>query len=243
MRAVEIDPSISEGYVILGLISFWYDWDWQAAEKHYQRALDLDPKNADAHYGYGHLLLNSGQYPRALNEIRLARELDPLSLSINAQEGQILFFSKEYDTALESLRKTIDLDRNFWLSHLFISRVYAEKGMYSEAVAEAKTAAELSGNSQSHAYRAFALAKWGKLAEARTVLNELLKSSSETYVPPYNIALVYNAVGEREKALDFLEKGFSERDVRMAFLKIEPYWDNLRAEPRFIELMKRMRIE
>jgi len=85
--------------------------------------------------------------------------------------------------------------------------------MHSEALAEAQKAAELSGNSQSHAYRAYALAKWGKLSEARVVLNELLKSSTETYVPPYNIALAYNAVGERERALDYLERGFSERDV------------------------------
>lgn len=89
---------------------------------------------------------------------------------------------------------------NFWLSHLFISRVYSEKGMHAEAVAEAKRAPELSGNSQSDAYRAYAPAKWGKLSEARAVLKELLKLSTERYVPPYNIALVYNGLGKREKA-------------------------------------------
>ena len=243
LRALEIDPGISEGYTLLGLISFWYDWDWQAAEKYYQRALDLDPKSAEAHYAYAHLLSNSGRYERALAEIKLARELDPLVLGTHAQEGQILLFAKDYDAALDRLRKAIDLDPNFWLSHLFLSRVCSEKGMHSEAVAEAKRAAELSGNSQSHAYRAYALAKWGKFSEAREVLNELLKLSKSTYVPPYNIALAYNAVGDREKALDHLEKGFSERDVRMVFLKVEPQWDSLRAEPRFIELIKRMRIE
>ncbi|HEV8370565.1 MAG TPA: tetratricopeptide repeat protein [Pyrinomonadaceae bacterium] len=227
----------------MGLISFWYEWDWQAAEKHYQRALDLDPKSADAHFAYAHLLSNSGRHERALAEIKLARELDPLSLRTNALEGQILFFAKDYDNALDRLKKTIDLDPNFWLSHLFISRVYTEKGMHSEAVAEAKKAAELSGNSQSHAYRAYALAKWGKLSEARAVLAEFLKSSTETYVPSYNIALAYNAVGEPERALDYLEKGFSERDVRMVFLKVETQWDSLRSKPRFVDLIRRMRIE
>jgi DNA-binding winged helix-turn-helix (wHTH) protein/tetratricopeptide (TPR) repeat protein len=243
LRAVEIDPGNSEGYETLGLISFWYEWDWQAAEKHYQRALDLDPKSANAHFAFAHLLSNSGRHEKALAEIKLARELDPLSLRTNAEEGQVLFFSKDYDNALDRLRKTIDLDPSFWLSHLFISRVYSEKGMHSEALAEAKKAAELSGNSQSHAYRAYALAKWGKLSEARAVLAELLKSSTETYVPPYNIALAYNAVGEPERALDYLEKGFSERDVRMVFLKVEPQWDSLRSEPRFVDLIKRMGIE
>ena len=243
LRAVEIDPGNSQGYVTLGLISFWYEWDWQAAEKHYQRALDLDTKSADGHFAYAHLLSNNGRHEKALTEIRLARELDPLSLRTNAEEGQILFFAKDYDNALDRLQKTIDLDSNFWLSHLFISRVYTEKGMHSEAVAEAKKAADLSGNSQSHAYRAYALAKWGKLSEARAILTELLKSATETYVPPYNIAVAYNAVGEREKTLEYLEKGFSERDPRMVFLKVEPQWDSLRSEPRFIDLIKRMRIE
>ena len=243
LRAVEIDPGNSEGYETLALISFWYEWDWQAAEKYCERALDLDPKNTEAHFAYAHLLSNSGRHEKALAEIKLARELDPLSLRNNAAEGQIFFFAKEYDNALDRLKKTIDLDPSFWLSLLFISRVYTEKGMHSEAVEEAKKAAELSGNSQSHAYRAYALARWGKFSEARQVLNELLKTSTETYVPPYNIALVYHALGERDRALDYLEKGFSERDVRMVFLKVEPYWDTLRSEPRFIDLIKRMNIE
>ena len=243
LRAVELDPGNSEGYVMLGLISFWYEWDWQAAERYYQRALDLDPKSAAAHFAYAHLLSNSGRHERALAEIKVARELDPLSLRTNAQEGQILFFAKDYDNALQSLQKTIDLDSNFWLSHIFISRVYTEKGMHSEALAEATKAAELSGNSQSQAYRAYALAKWGKLSEARAILAELLKSSTEKYVPSYNIALVYNAVGEPKRALDYLEKGLSERDVRLVFLKVEPLWDSLRSEPRFVDLIKRMKIE
>ena len=243
LRAVELDPGNSAGYETLGLISFWYEWDWQAAEKYFQQALDLDPKNADARYAYAHLLATSGRHDRALAEIKLARELDPLSLRTNAAEGQFFFFAKDHENALDRLRRTIDLDQSFWLSHLFISRVYTEKGMHPEALAEAEKAAELSGNSQSHAYRAYALAKWGKLSEARAVLAELLKSSTETYVPPYNIALAYNAVGERETALDYLEKAFSERDVRLVFLKVEPQWDQLRSESRFVDLIKRMRIE
>ena len=242
LRALEIDPGISEAYEMLGLIDFWYEWDWQAAEKHYQRALDLDPKNPTARYAYAHLLSNSGRHERALAEIKVARELDPLALRTNALEGQIYFFAKDYDNALDRLQKTIDLDPNFWLPHLMISRVYIEKGMHSEAVAEAKKAAELSGNSQSHAYRAYALARWGKVTEARAVLSDLLKSATETYVPPYNIAVAYLAVGERERALDYLEKGLTERDVRMVFLRVEPQWEQLRTEPRFVDLIKRMNI-
>lgn len=243
LRAVEIDPSIAEGHATLGFISFWYDWDWQAAKKHYLRALDLDPKNAEAHFAYAHLLSNSGRQENALDEIRISRELDPLSLVTNAVEGHILFFAQRHDEAMDRLRKTIDLEPNFWLSHLFISRVYSEKGMHAEAVGEAKRAAELSGNSQSDAYRSYALARWGKLSEARAVLDELLKLSTERYVPPYNIALAYNGLGDREKALEYLEKGFAEKDLRIVFLKVEPQWNNLRSEPRFLDLIKGMKLE
>ncbi|MCA1573093.1 MAG: hypothetical protein LC770_00825, partial [Acidobacteria bacterium] len=97
--------------------------------------------------------------------------------------------------------------------------------------------------SQSNAYRAYALAKAGKTDEARAVLDELLKLSAERYVPPYNFAIVYNALGESGKALDYLEKGYEQKDVRMVFLKVEPIWNSLRSEPRFLDLMKRMRLE
>ncbi|MBA4182725.1 MAG: winged helix-turn-helix domain-containing protein [Acidobacteria bacterium] len=240
LRAVEIDETLAEAHAVLGYTIFWYDWNWQAAEKEYLRALELNPNSAEAHFGYAHLLSNVARHAPALAEIKLSRELDPTSLRTNALEGQILFFAGKNDEALDRLNKTIDLNPNFWLSHLFISRVYTEKGMHAEAVAAAKKAGEISGNSQSEAYRAYALARWGKQAEARAVLDELLKLSNERYVPPYNFAVVYNGLGESDKALDYLEKAFLEKDVRMVFLKVEPKWNNLRSEPRFIDLMRRM---
>jgi serine/threonine-protein kinase len=243
LRAVEIDPNNIDGHVALGLISFWYDWDWPAAESHYLRALDLDPKSAEAHFAYAHLLSNRGRHDKASEEIKRSIELDPLELKTNAVEGQVFFFAGRYDEALDRLLKTMDLEPSFWLAHLFVSRVYTEKGMHAEAVAEAKRAGELSANSQSLAYRAYALAKWGKLSEARAILDELLKLSTQTYVPPYNIALGYNAVGEKQKALDYLKQAFEQRDVRMVFLTVEPQWNNLRTESQFVDLLKRMKVE
>ncbi|MDQ3131193.1 MAG: winged helix-turn-helix domain-containing protein [Acidobacteriota bacterium] len=242
-RAVEIDAGIAEAHAVLGLIIFWYDWDWQSAEKEYLRAIELNPNSAEAHFVYAHLLSNTGRHASALAEIKLSRELNPVSLPTNAVEGQILFFAGKSDEALDRLNKTIDLNPNFWLSHLFISGVYTEKGMHAEAVAAIKKSVELSGNSQSEAYHAYALARWEKQAEARAVLGELLKLSTERYVPAYNFAIVYNALGETETALDHLEKAFAEKNVLMVFLKVDPKWNNLRNDPRFIELMRRMNFE
>jgi DNA-binding winged helix-turn-helix (wHTH) protein/tetratricopeptide (TPR) repeat protein len=243
LRAVELDDRLAEGHVVLGYTIFWYDRDWQAAENQYLRALELDPNSADARFGYAHLLSNTSQHQRAIAEIKRARELDPLSLRINAVEGNILFFAGKYDEALDRLNKTIDLEPNFWLSHLFLSRAYSEKGMHMEAVSAATRASEISGNSQSSAYRAYALAKWGKLTEARAILEELLELSATRYVPPYNIAIVYNGLGERKKALDYLEKGLAENDLRMVFLKVEPQWETFRSDPRFMTIIRRMSLE
>ena len=243
LRAIDIDEALPEAHFALGFILFWYEWDWAAAETECLRALELDPNNADAHFAYAHVLSNSGRHEKALAEIRRARELDPLSFVVNALEGQILFFAGKNDEALDRLKKTIDLNPHFWLAHLFISRVYTEKGMHAEAIAAAKKAGELSHNSQSDAYRAYALARWGQQAEARTVLNELLKLSKERYVPPYNLAVIYNGLGESGKAMEYLEKGLAEKDLRMAFLKVEPMWNTLRSNPRFVELLKRARFE
>ncbi len=115
--------------------------------------------------------------------------------------------------------------------------------MHAEAVAALKKAEELSGNYQSEAYRGYALARWGKQTEARAVLDGLFELSKERYVPPYYFALIYNGLGESDKALDYLEKAFAEKNVLMVFLKVEPKWKNLRNEPRFIDIMKRMKFD
>ncbi len=244
LRAIELDDTLAEAHANLGHIYFWYDWDWKAAEKQHQRALELDPNSADALQFYAHLLSNTGRHTEALAKIKRARELDPLNLRINALEGLFLLHAGQIDEAIAKLQKTLELDPNYRLANMFAARAYIEKGMFAEAIAATRKARELApGSSEPIAFGAYALTKSGKVIEARTAFDELLKSSNERYVPPYNIALIYNALGEDGKALDYLEKGFAEKDVRMVFLKVEPKWNNLRSEPRFTELMRRMNFE
>ncbi len=240
-KAIELDDTLAEAHAVLAHIMFWYDWDWQAAEAQYKRALELNPNNADVLYPYAHFLSNLGRHAEALPKIKRARELDPLNLRINTLEGLFLFHARQPDESLARLQKTLELDSNFRLANMFIARVYIGKGMLTEALAATSKARALSPvSSEPTAFGSYALAQSGKLIEARAALDELLHSSTERYVPPYHIALAYNALGESDKALTYLEKGFSEKDVRMVFLKVEPRWNNLRNEPRFIELMRRM---
>lgn len=244
LQAIELDDTLAEAHTNLGHIYFWYDWDWNAAEKQQQRALELDSNSADALQFYAHLLSNTGRHIEALAKIKRARELDPLNLRINALEGLFLLHAGQTDEAIAKLQKTLELDPNYRLANMFAARAYIEKGMFAEAIAATRKARELSAvSSEPIAYGTYALAKSGKITEANTALGELLKSSNERYVPSYNIALVYNALGESSKALDYLEKAFAEKDVRMVWLKVEPKWNNLRNEPRFIELMRRMNFQ
>lgn len=238
LRALEIDETLAEAHSALGAVALWYEWDWKAAEKHYLRALELDPNGLPM--GYAQLLYSMGQHEKALIEAKRARERDPLNLRISATEGQALFFAGKYEDAIDRLQKTIELDSNFWLSHLFLSRVYIEKKMYPEAVAEAAKARDLSGgNSEAIAHLVYALAKAGKQKEARIILDELKKRAAKRYVPPYAFALSYNGLGETDETIAWLEKGLEERDIKMALLVVDPKWNNLRADQRFQDLLRR----
>ena len=238
LRAIEIDETLPEAHSALGVVAFWYEWDWKAAEKHFLRALELDPNSTQL--GYAQLLWTMGQHEKALIEAKRARELDPLNLRINALEGQALFFAGRYEEAIDRLQKTLELDSNFLLAHLFLSRVYIEKKMYTEAVTEAAKARDVSGgNSEAIAHIVYALAKAGKQKEARMTLDELKKRAAERYVPPYAFALSYNGLGETDEAIAWMEKGLKERDVKMTLLLVDPKWNNLRSDPRFQDVLRR----
>ena len=169
-----------------------------------------------------------------------ARSTRPTSGS-NALEGQFLLHAGHTEEALDKLSKIVELQPKFWLGHLFLSSVYTEKGMYREAIFEADLAKETSGASNHPAaFKGYTLAKSGQRSEALAVLDDLTKQSNDRFVPPYYFALIYNGLGDNEKSIAWLERGLEQRDSKMVFLKVEPKWNNLRNEPRFINLMKRM---
>ena len=176
-KAIDIDDTLADAHAELGFIIFWYDWDWNAAETQFKRALELDPNDADTHLFYAHLLSNIGRHAEGLAEVKRARELEPLNLRTSALEGQFLIHAGRTDEALVSLQKIIALEPNFAFGHFFASSAYIEKGMFAEAIAEARTAMDLNrANSQSMGFLGYALAKSGKTAEARAELEGLTTS-------------------------------------------------------------------
>ncbi|MEP7212993.1 MAG: protein kinase [Acidobacteriota bacterium] len=243
-RAIELDETLSDGHAALGMTLFWGEWDWQGAEAQYQRALELNPNDTNAHLFYAHFLSNMGRHPEALREIAVARDLDPLFPFVGALEGQFLFQAGKVDEALDRLQKTLELAPNFWMTHLFASSAYIEKGMFEEALAEARKAKQLStASTYSIGLESFALAKLGRRDEAGKVLNELMEMAKNREVPATHIALAYNGLGDTQKSLEWLERAFAEHDPKMAFLKVDSKWNNLRTQPRFIELMKQMNFQ
>lgn len=240
--ALRLDESLGEAHMARCMGAFWYEWEWEAAEKQCKRALDLDRNNADFHGNYAALLSNLGRHDEALSEIRRSLELNPLDLGQSALEGQYLMNAGRVDDALAQLRKTAELEPRFWMPHAFAANAYIEKRMFDEAVAESDRERELSGNN-AFPFRTIALALSGKRDEARSALQELGKSSKTKYVSPYDVALIHNALGEPDTALGWLEKAFEERDPKMTALKIDAKWNNLRDNPRFAALMRSMRLE
>jgi tetratricopeptide (TPR) repeat protein len=242
LTALKIDDRLSETHTALGIINFW-EWNWEGAEKECRRALEIDPNNAQAHLGYANLLSALGRHEEALKEIGESLKIDPLSYFLGAIKGQLLFQARRYPEAIEDLRKTLEIEPNFWITQIVIGKNYERLGRYQEALNAFRRAEEFSGGlSEPISLAAYAYAVSGQRQQAEHTLNAMLAASKTRYVPPYNIAMVYQGLGNSDEALKWLEKAYVERDVFMIFLGVDAKWDPLRNDPRFISLLKRMNL-
>jgi len=243
-RALEIDADLAEAHIALGWVGFLYDWDWQASETEFKRAIEISPNNSDARRGYAHLLSNTGRHEEAIAEVKRARELDPLTLITNALEGQFLFYAGRDDEAIARFNKTLEIEPNYWIAHNGLGRVYIRQGRYAEAIAVLTKAREFSGGSTEPITQlGYALAKSGNREQAQATLAELKSLAAVNFVPASNFAMIYNGLSEKDEALNYLEKSFQEREVQISFVKIDPRWDEFRTNPRFVEIIKRMNLE
>jgi len=244
MKALEIDSTLAEAHTTLASLSDYYDWDWVAAERGYRHAIALNPSYATAHHWYAYYLMAMGRIQESLAETKRAQELDPLSLIINAALGERLYYARQHDQAMEQCQKTVELDSNFHLAHSYLGLAYEQKGMYKEAIAEFQKAIILSrGSSESVANLGYAYAISGQRGEAQKILDELNVPSKQRYVSPFDIAIIYTGLGEKDRAFEWLEKSYEERSGRLMYLKVKPSFDPLRADPRFTALLKKVGLE
>jgi TolB-like protein/Tfp pilus assembly protein PilF len=240
-KAIELDDSLAEAHTSLAA-AYEYEWDWPKAEEQYRRAIEMNPNYATAHHWYAAYLISRLRSDEAISEMRLAQELDPLSLIINTSLGRVLYGARQYDRAMEQLKKTIDMDSNFAEAHFQIAMVYEQKRMYGEALTEYQKAIELYQDPTMTAWSARIYALTGRRSEAERVLAQLTEQAKQKYISPYPIATVYAALGDKDKAFEYLEKVYDERSYYVVFLNIDSVLDGLRSDARFQDLLRRILI-
>ncbi len=240
-KALEIDKNIADAHLALGFTRLWFDWDWAASEREFNLAIDLNPSSGDAHMGYANLLTCLGRHREALAQGQRAVELDPLSLIVNANQAQFLHWARLDGEARVQIAKTLEIDPNFWVANLALGRLHIQKAEYPEAIAALTRARDFSGaNSETVSLVGYAYARAGDHAHANAVLDGLKSRSSQGYVPPHSIAVIYHGLGNKDQTFHWLEKAYEDRDVRLTFLAIDPKWDSLRADPRLVDLVSRL---
>jgi TolB-like protein len=240
-QALALNEKLAEAHNSLAYAVLYYDWDFMTAEKEFTRAIELNPKYPIAHQWYGNLLTATGRWEEAIQEFKRAQELDPLSLVITAVPAWTYYYARQYDRGVEPCLKAIEMDENFALAHDWLGQVYERKGMYEKAIAAFKKGLTiLSNDPETAALLAHAYAVSGNKREAQVILDDLLEHLSQRYVSPYHIATVYVGLGNKVRALKWLETAFNDRQNMLILLKHDPRMDNLRSDPRFGELLRRI---
>jgi eukaryotic-like serine/threonine-protein kinase len=238
-KAVQLDENLAEAHAALGLIRYSL-LEWQGVISEYQRSIELNPGEANAHHWYALALSESGKSEQGIAEIKLARELDPRSRIINANVAWCLYLAGKYEEAIEQARQALTLDPSFAVAHGYLGQAYLEKGNYENSNEELQKAISLSGGETSYkAELANAYAVAGRQEDARTILAELLRLSSKQYVSPYSLALIYTGLGEKDAAFEWLNKAYDARTVRMMSLSVHPRFASLRSDPRFNTVIQR----
>jgi len=241
MTALQIDDSLAEAHVAVGNIKLLLDWDWAAADREFNRAIQLAPNLALAHNQYGMYLAAMGRLDESVASVQRALELDPLSPIINSDLAWYLLYGGKQDRAAEQFKKTLEIDANYVSAHWGLGISYRQMGMFKEAIAELSKALELSGASpviSGHLGYAYALA--GDTASARKVLEDLSQLSNRRYVSSVGVAIIHTGLGDKDLAFQSLQRAYEEHDFPLVFLKVAPWFDTLRADTRFRDLLSRM---
>jgi TolB-like protein/DNA-binding winged helix-turn-helix (wHTH) protein/tetratricopeptide (TPR) repeat protein len=242
-KALVLNPNLAEAHGSLGLIAPYYDWDWEGARQHLERAIELSPNSAILHDWYAEGYLSSmGKLDESLAELRVAQRLDPLSLVILADIGKTLYFARRYDEAIAQLRAVVEMDPHYFPGVNWLWKSYLEKGMYGKTLEIIQLER---GNGHEGTYiqdLAYLRARTGDRWESSRLLSKVFKMSEKGHMDPGGIAHVYLALGDKGLVFEWLEKAFAAHSNYISSLKVWPVYDPIRNDPRFIDLERRAKL-
>jgi serine/threonine protein kinase/tetratricopeptide (TPR) repeat protein len=239
-KALEIDDSLAEAWAAIGAVKMWFDWDWEGAERAYQRAIELNPNYATAHDGYAMLLCERGRFDEAIEQITKAGDLDPLSLIIAVHAGWPFYFARDYESAIRRFRKALELDENFIPAHGWLGMALGQQHRYTEALDAFQRALEVDRVPILMAMLGHTHAIAGHRAQAEEVLTALQYEAQSRYISAYDTAVIHAGLDDSAAALRELERAYEERSAWLVFLSVDPRLDSLREEPAFRDLMARL---
>jgi eukaryotic-like serine/threonine-protein kinase len=242
LKALEIDDMTAEAHTSLAA-AIEQEWNWAGADAEFRKALTLNPGYATAHQWYSAFLSVTRRHEEAVIEAQRAAELDPLSHIISVQTGQANYYGRRYGEAERALKGALDLSADFYVARYLLGLVCLQEGKLEEGIAELQKAAALSPQDDStKAALGYAYSLVGRKGEAQAILNTLKEQSTKRYVSACLIALMYVGLGEDGAAVDWLEEAFQQRDSYMPSIGVEPMFDPLRADARFQELLRRLKL-
>ena len=240
-KALELDETLAEAHVSLSAC-LYNQWNKARAQKELERAIELNPNYATAHQWYAFSLISSGLIKEGIAEMKKAKNISPLSLRIQVDLGRAFYFAHQYDNAISQYNETLELDQNFPPAHSLLGLAYLEKGGYENAIHELEKGMKLRKATMSR-WLGYAYALAGDTIKANVYLKILLKQWNEWRDGATDIALIYSGFGNKEKTFEWLKKAYDERDTELLSLKVDPLWDNLRSDSRFLDLVHNIEIE
>ena len=243
-RAVELDPELSEAHTSLAHVLHNFDWDWRGAEQEYLRAIDLNPNNAAAHHWYGHLLMQTGRFDAAREELRDARDLDPFSIMVVQAVGVNEYDARRYDVALQQYGRAMEIDSTHFLVHRALAGVYDRLGREDEAVDELLLSFQLRGEGAVVPLLRGAYRKGGMRALLAALIQGLeRKRAAGQYESAEHVAELYARLGQVDPAIAWLETAFREHDPELNRLGVDPIFDPLRKDARFASMLHRLGLD
>ena len=251
-KALQIDESLASGHISMGSVKLFLEWDWPGAKfeaerakamnASYDAAIEMYTDYGDNHHFYCSYLDAIGLPNESIREIRTAKELDPLSPMHPFELAFSYYYLRDYTTAMTEVGESLDSDPRFYMSYVLRGAILEQKGMSDEAISALYKAKSLEGGDAPLvlAELGYALGQAGKKAEAIKIIAELQRRSKDMFIDPYNIGVIYIALGDKDQAFTWLKKAYEEHSVQMIYLNVEPKFDPIRSDPRFLDLERRI---